>query len=788
MKKFTSRILSLVLALAVTVMAVPVTMAADGSVVDQGYEFYELVYSPSLNMYVAAAKDYSSANHSVQLYASADALSWKPVYKGNSRSYANPKTRQQLVWIENPGLFAAIFADGTYTSTDGLTWTKNANLSWSSAGNIATNGEQIAVAANNKFRAWDNASAAPGAVLEVLGASSNYYADNVAISPKEENGNMQYVVLDGAGWNTYSHNIIGTKTENGYTYEKTGQGIYNYGEGLYNTIYNPVTKTWIAVNGKEKLFVIYNAGKRDVVQIPGVSAISAAAANNSYIVAGTADGKLFYTENVAGGLTEDSVWTEIPCTSSTANTEEITAITFGTNGGFTLLTKTQIYTGTISGYASINEYKNLSQPVIIGANPFAGVTLIDGTYSAALGKYVVYGNEGETKVAFVSENGKDWSKNIISDKNGAFNTNTKKGIVWWDAQQKFVIGDSSNAWVSEDGVAWDYIEKIGLNVNASDMAVVGNTLYASNGVKTVYKFTELNLENRTAVETGVDGDLYFYYMALSDDADPAIFMTDGRTWGYSGAVKAAGSDKWKKIDSVGNYAAPLDVVYSKALKKFVVVLNSKWRTSIVGTDGSNGSDGPKVADGEVFFSSLETNDTMMLFGGKDGKLYAAADDASLSNATIAQPVPLAADGLGENTMPVTNLFLGKGGEFCAIASDGIDSDILFADQNAKNYWKASDMAAAPEMLTAGETIVVKVQSVNNTAESTAFTMITGIYDGGKLIQVAADDMEMTASSNNYLTQEITLNEDVPETAKMKIYLWNSLEGMQPVAESTGFFQ
>lgn len=103
------------------------------------------------------------------------------------------------------------------------------------------------------------------------------------------------------------------------------------------------------------------------------------------------------------------------------------------------------------------------------------------------------------------------------------------------------------------------------------------------------------------------------------------------------------------------------------------------------------------------------------------------------------------------------------------------------------YWKVSDNIKV-DNLNAGETIVVKVQSVNNTADAVPFTMITAIYDGGKLIQTAAEEKNMAASTSTCLTQEITLNENVPQTAKMKVYLWNSLTGMQPVSESTGFFQ
>ena len=798
MGKFTSKILSLVMALAITVMAVPVSvsMAADNSILDENYEFYELVYSPSLDMYVAAAKDYSSSNHSVKFYASADALSWKEVFSGNSRSYANPKTRQQLVWIENPGMFAAIFADGTYTSNDGLNWERNATLSWSSAGNIATNGEQIAVAANDKFRMWENATTAPYEVLDVSdlvneAGENTYYADNVAISPKDADGNMQYIVLDGAGYDTYSHNVAGTKTDSGYTYAKTGQGIYNYGDGLYNTIYNPVTKNWLTVNGKQNLFVIYNAGKRDAIQIPGVTAISAVALNDAYIVAGTADGKLFYTENTENGLTK-SVWTEIPCTYPGGNAEEITAVAFGADGELTILTKRQILAGTIDGFTKPSSgNRQLGQPMVTGGNPFAGVTLIDGTYSDTLGKYVVYGNEGDSKVAFVSEDGRAWKKSVIFEK-GTFNTNTKKGIVWWDAQKEFVIGDLNNAWVSEDGIAWNFIEGIGLNKNASDMVVVNNNLYASNGVMSVYKYTDLTEESKTELSARdtSETEYYFYHMALSNDENPAILLADGRGGnGFAGAVKAAGSDIWLPIATVGNWAAPEDAVYSKALKKFVVVLDKNWRVSIVDTDGSNGVNGPAPTDpspeNKIFFSSVETNDSTMLFGSKNGNLYTVPDTASMSSTTVAQPVSVA-NGLSENTKPVTNLFLGKAGEFCAIASDGVDSDILFVDKDAKNYWKASEVAAL-DSLKAGESIAVRVQSINETDETSAFTMISAIYDGGKLLQIATEEMEIAARTNTYLTQEITLNEDIPETATMKVYMWDSLSGMQPVSESTGFF-
>lgn len=803
MGKFTSKILSLVMALAITVMAVPVSvsMAADNSILDENYEFYELVYSPSLDMYVAAAKDYSSSNHSVKFYASADALSWKEVFSGNSRSYANPKTRQQLVWIENPGMFAAIFADGTYTSNDGLNWERNATLSWSSAGNIATNGEQIAVAANDKFRMWENATTAPYEVLDVSdlvneAGENTYYADNVAISPKDADGNMQYIVLDGAGYDTYSHNVAGTKTDSGYTYAKTGQGIYNYGDGLYNTIYNPVTKNWLTVNGKQNLFVIYNAGKRDAIQIPGVTAISAVALNDAYIVAGTADGKLFYTENTENGLTK-SVWTEIPCTSVVKNTEEVTNIAFSKNNEFVALSKTQIYTGTIAGYSDITEYKNLGQPVVAQKSPFSGVKLLGGAYSPELDTYIVYGNAEEGGRIFTStDGGASW---VQTHAHGIEFSTAANGAVWWPEQEMFIVSSSTNAqygtcWTSKDGLTWSFPNTpAGLGMN-SDLAIRNGNLYTTNNETTIKKYTELN--NATA-DTSVAiekppalAQSGYYCMRFTADyaENPSFLAADTQFVAiYNGTT---GTWSHIKIGASSDYGAILDVEYIQAIDKFIVTHKAQKDPSgnpsensivVVAKEGTS-TNGPSVAG--VKFNAVLANDNTILFGGNNGMLYTidAVDGINESTAITAISAAVGA----ANRLPVTSIFAGAAGKFFVTASDGTESDILIVDAQADEYYKVSDNLVL-DQLVAGQTLMVSAESTNNTDTDVSFTMVTAIYDGNKLLQVVSDDKTMAAGKTETQTQEITLNEDIPETATMKVYMWDSLSGMQPVSESTGFF-
>ena len=68
-------------------------------------------------------------------------------------------------------------------------------------------------------------------------------------------------------------------------------------------------------------------------------------------------------------------------------------------------------------------------------------------------------------------------------------------------------------------------------------------------------------------------------------------------------------------------------------------------------------------------------------------------------------------------------------------------------------------------------------------------MAAAIYDSeGKLLQVAAEDKTVTSEKTQILYMDITAGSDIPADAKMKVFIWDSLNGMVPVAgEAKSFF-
>ncbi len=799
MGKFTSKILSLVMALAITVMAVPVSVSM-AAVTDENFEFVDMAYSSDSGMYVAMAKKFGATNGADKkpdtgvLYASPNGKAWKKVltYQGDARNYIYQDNRQSVIWWESEKVFLAALGSNVYTSADGLYWQPNTALSMSNA-MLATNGTQVLVFGGSNDSKTIRIADSLDSVNNYTWTEENFLATIAGMSKQSEDGSFKIVIS-----NRYMSFDI-TFTKDGDQYQCTASPVAypNFPADpvdiSHQAPYRDAADRWAVVfsNGIMKRLSSATA-RRDFV-VPEGELATAVSIYGERIMIGTQSGRLFYSDLMDDANT---VWTEIPAT-GIANAEPVKNITFADKDNYVVLAKTNVFTGTTSGYSDITDYNGVQEPAVALKNPFYDVKLMSGTYSSDLGVYIVVGNEvNGGGVIFTSKDKINWEKTYsVADKFANASAGAVHGAVWWGAQNSFVVTLASprnetgiNCVCSADGYTWTEKAVPGLAINSADMRVVGDKLYTTDGAVSLQTYTSLGEGDYEKEKVEVEGfptGVYAPRLAVSDDAEPAVLMTEGvLNQGYRGAVKSEGA--WTYMPTLGGYGTPTDTTYSKNMGKFIVTQQKQGnRVSIVGKDGSIVG-GPSA--GGVFFDAVETNGSVLLFGGRDGALYSAADDAGLSSQTQLNVVPLTSEATGGNTFSATGIFVGASGEFIVTVSDGTDSDILVVDNAASEYWKVSDhLDLSVDSLKAGQTLLVSAESTNNTDTDVSFTMVTAIYDGNKLLQVVSDDRTMAAGKTETQTQEITLNEDIPETATMKVYMWDSLSGMQPVSESTGFF-
>ena len=125
-------------------------------------------------------------------------------------------------------------------------------------------------------------------------------------------------------------------------------------------------------------------------------------------------------------------------------------------------------------------------------------------------------------------------------------------------------------------------------------------------------------------------------------------------------------------------------------------------------------------------------------------------------------------------------------KFIAVVSDGTKSDVLVVDAAATEYYKASERAAL--IFADGNEAVVRVPAINNSETPITGKMIIAVYNGNKLVQIEIEDAEIPGSFNGEIKQDIEFNSHVNGDCKMRVFLWSSVDSMEPLCEASPFFE
>lgn len=803
------------LALIISTMALPAS-AEGASVTDEGWRFVDIAYGNGVYTAMAKNADYSSAK---MYYSNDGGLTWQasenqPLGSGATLISSNKPSQQQLIWWDAHNMFVAHGAGKTYTSSDGVSWTENANLHWTTNTMYTTVDDNLIFGGQAALNVTNDISQKDfGKTKCTMNITNNYYVQVIGAKPADENGNIQ---VFGAAFNGAVDATLATQGKFGYTGEQNRYAEIG-DKAPYDMVYAKGADQFLYVDGTQSLYAATNKDTIPKFVVKEGVNVTAIGASDSYIAVGMSDGTIYYTANAP--ITAETQWSQIPVTMGTGTAETVTNIEFSDDTNFVALAETEVLKGSVNGCYNINDYVEIGDIEVSGQNVFNGVRLIGGTYSPTHGKYLVYGNTTSPDAdgayhgkIFVSDNGIDWrntytgytfSRRIINAE-GVFTgyEEVRNGAVWWEEEGIFIVStateDQANiAMVSEDGENWravwgkDNVDADGeaapeLDTDlryGTDIAVAGGKLYSTNRTKTMRAYTAFNDDSITSTEVKVvPSGWYLGQIAVSDDEDPAVLMTDS----YYGVVRNNDStaenedEKWTVMTNVGMYGAVKDAVYSEKLGKFVAVLDKGWRTTIVDKNGTS-EEGP-IVQGGIVCNAIDTNNEVFMFAGNNGNIYTAPDTAGFKkNEVSLTPVPAAAAVETANKMPLTNV-IKAGDKFIATATDNVNSDVLLVSKNSAGtyeYVKASENVKAAELVP-GETITVSVDGVNKTDADYEFTLITAIYSDGVLVQVQSDELAVTAGMSGKASADVAIGADVPENAEMKIFMWDSMKGMVPL--------
>lgn len=836
------KVISLVLSLSAifgTFGAVPAK--AGGSIsLNANHNFIDIAHHG--NTYVAMTKN--SALSAAKLYTSTDGgLNWTETMTSMSATISNNKTsQQQLVYWADKNVFVAHGDSKTYTSSDGITWSENANIHWTSNTYLTTADSYLLLSGGSgdtAFNAQDNLTTKQYGTNKHSVSTTPYILRSVAAKPKDDEGNI-YMYGVGQGYQYYVKMTPGSTC----TWETldSNANANSIPATVNDMVYAKGAEQFLGVSTTGKLYTAYNSKNFAQYDIKEDAQVTGIAASDTAIVAGLSDGTMYYTANTA--ITADTTWTEIPVEEGkTAATEPIKNIEFSDDGNsFVALSNTKVYKGDLSKYCVIEEYVpeyfTIGEPEVkpVSQDPFAGVRLIGGTYSDTLGKYIVYGDttasDADNKYygkIFTSSDGFNWTNTYTGytfskrtfNADGAVTgyTEVRNGAVWWESQGIFIVSASTQdhmgySLTSTDGEQWSVVKGsadaddeegtvyTGLALNA-DIRIAGGNLYTTNGAHKLMKYTAWNKDSAVEVAdvstmTGLPSGLKnINQIAVSDEQDPAVLMAQG----YLGVVRnnETVSDtelgKWSIVRSKINDAYPnvlgigngdvTDAVYSKNLGKFVALVHQNLRTVIIPktiTEDEKAIQGPVVANG-IVCTAIDTNDSVFMLAGKDGKIYTAPDSADFKNGfSLAKNAVPAATSDDVVTWSMTNVFKTSGDRFIATSSDNTNSAVLVIDKNTNGSYEYRRAGIDREAtLAPGKTLRVSIDVDNQKPETCDLVIIAAIFTGNRMAQVVTSEpMTVGTYTNATKTFDVPVNSDIEPGSEMRIFVWNSLSAMKPL--------
>lgn len=788
LRKKISKLMALVMTLTSAVSAVPATEAKEGFVAD-GYEIIDAAYGNGT--YVVMAKNFNNDNNPAKIYTSTDTKHWTETYSADKAyKYGVPDSKQNLLYWEEQNVFVAGVDSSVIVSEDGISWNKNDVLSSGFSYPQFDERDGVLTMVSTNHGNVRFATSLTEATEPVSIAGKDQQFGSIGAGP----------VVDG----TPSYFAM-----NRYQYFRstlpdcTGDWSGDRGSNTKDAKYAPSYNGWVLMYTSKNTLETLNY-KADMavanVLVDGAaitSTITAIGTSESLMTIGTDDGSVYYMAAPEKRPSGDTNWTKAAPTAGTdAITEKVTDFVSIDENTFFVTTATGVYTLNKNGdawtYSDCLKYTDIEDAKVSGS-AFNGITLLAGAYSPDLGIYAAIGNDQNSEShIFYSEDGINWTMTAATTFGAS--TSAKNIAVWWPAQKCFVISNAVSkgtgvAWTSTDGKTWAHrLMKLGDN---GDLQILGDYLYSANysGWKEIKRYANLTDQPTTIYFSKSNVAQNLNTIALSDDETPYVLL--GTTYGSTYIAPTSEADditETQKVFYVGGTSPQSkinDAHWNKTINKFVAINPVQKNIYLISKDKTVESVLPNADAGTLV--AVETNGSSYLTGDVNGNLF-FTNGTDLSTAKAKTFSKVDCLGATANTMPVTNIFAGADGKYIVTVSDGTTSDVLIVNSDGSGYVKASEESSITSIKGGDEfTVSVKVANYGETAQTVR--LIAAIYDksGTKLLQVVSDDKAMALNSTQYLELPVTANEDIPEDATLKVFIWNSLGAMVPLTNGDNFF-
>ena len=329
----------------------------------EGYSFVDIASNG--NNLVAMAKD--EGRTVAQLCYSKDGgKTWKVSENQPLASKAeissNKISQQQLVYWKANNIFVAHGAASTYTSTDGVTWTENKALHWTTNTMLTTSGNQLAFGGQDSANATADLQTKQFANNKyVIPNSSGYYAQVAVAKPADSEGNVAMFICD--RYKAYDLSFQATSPKYTLTLKNNNAGTMTE-NAPYDALYAEKADQYFMVDGSEKLYAVTDSKNIAKITVADGEKIVGVGASDKYIVVGTESGKLYKTDNVA--VTAETKWEEISIAAEDKISEPLRNIEFTDEDIFVALGNTKWYNGkAVNSTPTDNPIKPTVSPTIV---------------------------------------------------------------------------------------------------------------------------------------------------------------------------------------------------------------------------------------------------------------------------------------------------------------------------------------------------------------------------------------------------------------------------------------
>lgn len=317
-------------------------------------------------------------------------------------------------------------------------------------------------------------------------------------------------------------------------------------------------------------------------------------------------------------------------------------------------------------------------------------TFVDTVYSPELGVYMAMAKDLSSNTTpsrvYTSTDMEQWTL-TRSDTSAIHyaNKETRQNIVWWEAQQVFVMQVSNKLIISHDGTSWEAVALPEANSTNVTLATNGDILVVS-GKTTIRAFKNLDeVYAEFSIDSTPDNATYSKAIGVTPTEPYMYVITDQyRTW-RSDADSLTTGDR-----NIG--ATPYDMIWSDSLNGWIVVNGTNVFRVMAGNEiaytefaSMQLSDGTANTDK---YTAAGVSEDYVVAGTDLGHIYVAPNDSNSFTTAVLWDIaqPGSEEELSEQIRSITDVGNGR----FLVASE---TKLLLLENDGEG-WKYYDTAAA----------------------------------------------------------------------------------------------